>query len=291
MSAHTGLRARAEDLAGALPPLLADARHLAQTVMPGAHGRRRSGQGDEFWQFRHAVPGDAARSIDWRRSGRSDAQFVREKEWQASQSVLLWVDRGASMRFASAPHLPTKARRGRELALAAAILLVRAGERVGLAGEGMPPRGGETQLIRLAGALADDEAGDFGQPDTTGIPSRSQALFLSDFLGPVEPVETALAQLSARGVRGALVQVLDPEEEAFSFTGRTIFESMGASLRHETMQAAQLRDRYVARLNQRRARLATLCRASGWQFHCHHTGDPAAAALLWAYRALERAPA
>ena len=47
----SALRARAETLGQALPPLLAEADHLAAGVMLGEHGRRRAGLGDEFWQF------------------------------------------------------------------------------------------------------------------------------------------------------------------------------------------------------------------------------------------------
>ncbi len=46
--------------------------------------------------------------------------------------------------------------------------------------------------------------------------------------------------------------------------------------------------RYLARLAERKARLETLARASGWHYHCHHTGLAAQPALLWLYRALER---
>ena len=73
MSAFPGLRRNAEELAAPLPPLLAAAEHLAMTVLLGEHGRRRSGIGDEFWQYRPVRPGDEARMIDWRRSARSDA--------------------------------------------------------------------------------------------------------------------------------------------------------------------------------------------------------------------------
>ena len=88
-------------------------------------------------------------------------------------------------------------------------------------------------------------------------------------------------------MRGVLLQVLDPAEEEFPFTGRTIFESMGGSLRHETLRAGDLRSRYLARLAERKDRLAILARAVGWHFHTHHTGQPAQSALLWAYGALE----
>ena len=107
-TAFAGLRRDAETLAAPLPPLLAAAEHLASSVMTGAHGRRRVGQGDEFWQYRPSHAGDEARMIDWRRSARADdALFVREKEWQAAQSVMLWLDMGQSMQFASTKNLPT----------------------------------------------------------------------------------------------------------------------------------------------------------------------------------------
>jgi uncharacterized protein (DUF58 family) len=97
-----------------------------------------------------------------------------------------------------------------------------------------------------------------------------------------------VARASDKGVRGALVQVLDPAEESFPFDGRTIFESMGGTLRHETLRAGDLKARYLARLAERKDRLAALGRASGWHFLTHHTGESAQAALLWLYHALER---
>lgn len=156
MTTITALRQRSEEEAAKLPALLARAEHLAGTVLLGEHGRRRSGLGDDFWQYRPMQQGDALRDIDWRRSARSDTQFVREREWQIAQSVILWVDQAASMRFASDADLTTKADRARTLALASAILLIRGGERVGLTGFDLPPRRGQAQITRLAQMLSVD---------------------------------------------------------------------------------------------------------------------------------------
>ncbi len=279
------LRARAEGLGESLPPLLAEAEHLAATIILGDHGRRRAGMGDEFWQYRPATASDSARLIDWRRSARSDAHFVREREWQASQTVTLWVDPSKSMAFTGHKARAPKADRARLLALALAVLLLRGGERVGLAGQ--PARSGRAQVLRLAAALS-DSAEDYGTPLAEGLAAHGRAVFFSDFLGRLEGVEAALAQAADRGVRGALVQVLDPAEEEFPFDGRTIFESMGGTLRHETLRAGDLRARYLDRLAERKARLETLARALGWHFLSHHTGGGAQAALLWLFRALER---
>ncbi len=281
------LRPRAEVLGQALPALLAAADHLASTVILGDHGRRRAGMGDEFWQYRPAHAGDSARMIDWRRSARSDATFVREREWQAAQSVTLWVDGSRSMAFSGDARRATKADRAKLISLAAAILLLRGGERVGLSGDAAPPRSGRAQADRMALALATDAPGDYGTPDVSGLVAHGRAVFVSDFLGDLAGVESAMARASDKGVRGAILQILDPAEEEFPFDGRTIFESMGGSLRFETLRAGDLRTRYLARLAERKARLQTLAAASGWHYHCHHTGQGAQSALLWLYRALE----
>jgi uncharacterized protein (DUF58 family) len=287
MTAPLTLRSQAETLAAHLPPLLAEAEHLAATVLLGDHGRRRAGTGDTFWQYRPAQTHDAARHIDWRRSARSDARFVQDKEWQIAQSVILWVDQGAAMGFASGDHA-TKGDRARILAMALAVLLIRGGERVGLTGLRLPPRRGAMQLQQMAQILSEDATTDHGSPDVTGLVPQSRALFVSDFLGNIDGLRDALARAADRGVKGALLQVLDPQEEAFQFDGRTIFQSMTGSVSHETLRARDLKSRYLDRLAARKDALAQLARITGWQFHTHHTGQSATQALLWLYGALER---
>ena len=66
-----------------------------------------------------------------------------------------------------------------------------------------------------------------------------------------------------RRSRAFLLQVLDPGEEAFPYRGRTIFESVGGTLRHETLKAGDLRDRYLDRLAERKDALTQLCRDNG----------------------------
>lgn len=288
MSQATPLRSRAEVEAARLPPLLAQAEHLAGTVLLGEHGRRRSGLGDDFWQYRPVQPGDSRRTIDWRRSARSDMQFVRQREWQIAQSVMLWVDSAASMRFASDDALPQKSDRARVLALATAILLIRAGERVGMTGQALPPSRGEPQLRRLTEALGRDGDADYAAPDTSGLMAHGRALFISDFMSDIAPIRAALTEAADRGIQGIVLQVLDPAEEAFPYRGRTIFESVGGTLAHETLKANDLRARYLERLAARKDELAALTLATGWQYQCHHTSESAQSALLWLYGAFER---
>lgn len=287
MNTPVTLRATAEDQAARLPALLARAEHLAGAVLLGAHGRRRSGVGDDFWQYRPAQHGDSRRMIDHRRSAMGDQEFVREREWQIAQSVMLWVDQGASMRYTSDKGLPEKADRARVLGLALAILLLRGGERVGLTGTRLPPRSGNPQVLRLAEIFCQDDDTDYSPPEHRAMIPHARAVFISDFMGDLDGVQTALTKAADRGVRGVIYHLLDPSEEMFPFTGRTIFESVGGTLRHETLKANDLKARYLERLATRKAELQRLCALTGWQYGLHHTNNSAQSALLWLYGALD----
>lgn len=281
------LRSSAEALAAALPPLLVSATHLANSALPGAHGRRRAGQGAEFWQFRPAVAADGAGRIDWRRSARGDDHFVRETEWQAARAVALWVDDGAAMRFASQKGAQTKGGRARLLAMALGVLLLRGGERVGLARPDMPPRAGQAQAGALAMALDKPErAEEHSIPQLVGLPAGGHAVLFSDFLGDTAPVQAALTEAAARHIGGFLVQVLDPAEEGFPFDGRTRFESMSGHLRFETLRAGDLRTAYLQRLAERKDALDRMARHAGWRFTTLHTDAAPASGLMWLWQAI-----
>jgi uncharacterized protein (DUF58 family) len=146
------------------------------------------------------------------------------------------------------------------------------------------PRHGRAQIAQILAEMGQsvDDYGLASTPNHTG-----RAVYVSDFLGPIAPLQTALTEAAARGVRGCLIQILDPAEESFSFQGRIIFESMAGSLRHETASAADLRARYLDHLAQRKDALADLCRQLGWLYTVHSTDTPVTEALLWAYDALK----
>lgn len=287
MKTPSTLRADAEAQAARFPDLLARAEHLAGAVLLGAHGRRRAGVGDDFWQYRPAQVGDSRRRIDYRRSARGDQEFVREREWQIAQSVMLWVDQGASMRFSSDMKLPQKIDRARLLGLAIAIMLQRGGERVGLTGTALPPRSGRPQILRLAEMFCKDDATDYAPPEHRAMIPHARALFISDFMGDLDGVTLALTKAADRGVRGVLCHLLDPSEEAFPFSGRTIFQSIGGTLSHETLKASDLKSRYLERLAERKSELQRLCALTGWHYGVHHTNASAQSALLWLYSALD----
>lgn len=274
---------RAEALAATLPPLLAAAERVASTVAQGVHGRRRVGMGESFWQFRRYQPGDEVRAIDWRQTAKSRAVFVRELEWEASQSVWLWRDADPSMDYRSRPDLPTKRERSEILLLALASLLNRAGERIALVGGDGPPAAGRANVGRIALALSSASA----RPEADRVPRHAGIVLLGDFLDPLEEIDAEIASLADRGVRGHILQILDPAEATMPFAGRVRFEDFTGREDPVLVRRVEgVRDAFLARLKARQDGLATLARTAGWTCAVHRTDRPAEAALLSLFTAI-----
>ena len=268
---------QAQALAGRLPPLLVAAERVAATVAQGVHGRRRVGQGDSFWQYRPYQPGDTPGRIDWRQSAKSSRTYVRETEWEAAQSVYLWRDGSASMRWRSASIIPHKAERAELLLLALASLLLRGGERVRLLGQSS-----QGSLQAMAAALAPTD----GLPGQAQVAPYSRVVLIGDFLSPLVDIRAVVARLAAVPVAGHLLQVLDPAETELPYSGRVRFRGLEADGETMIPRVESIRTAYTAALAAQQDGLLALTRASGWTVSTHRTDHPAEAALLALYMAL-----
>jgi uncharacterized protein (DUF58 family) len=281
------LRVRAEGLAATLPALLVAAERVAATVAQGVHGRRRVGVGESFWQFRRYEAGDAATRIDWRQTAKSQAVFVRELEWEASQTVWLWRDASASMDWRSEASLPTKRERADLIVLALASLLTHAGERVGLVGATRPASSGRADLAAMATSLARGEGPAEPVPAGTLLPRHCELVLVGDFLAPLPETQRLVATEAARPVRGHIVQVLDPAEATLPFAGRIRFEEVETAGEDVLVPRVEgIRQAYLERLQSHQEGLAALVRNAGWTFAVHRTDRPPQAALLALHAAL-----
>ncbi|MCS6931839.1 MAG: DUF58 domain-containing protein [Acetobacteraceae bacterium] len=281
MAEATALLPWAEALGAPLPPLVVAAERVAATVMQGVHGRRRPGQGDAFWQYRPYLPGDPAQRIDWRQSARGDRLFVRETEWEAAQTVALWRDGAPGMGWRSGGDLPTKKTRAELLLLALASLLLRGGERVRLFGlpRAFAGRGALAAIARNLPLSAET-------PAEARLPRHARAVLIGDFLEPLPEIERHLGALAGQGVRGLLLQVLDPAEETLPFRGRVRFEGVGFAEETLVPRVETVRALYAERLAAHREGLATLAAAAGFTLSAHRTDAPPETALLTLWQGL-----
>jgi uncharacterized protein (DUF58 family) len=267
-------------LAASLPRLVLEARRIAANVIHGLHGRRRAGAGESFWQYRRFVSGEPSQNVDWRRSARDDHLYVREQEWEAAHTVWLWPDRSPSMAFASRQTRDSKLERGLIVAFALAELLVAGGERVGIPGL-MSPTASRSVIDKIAQAMLHDEATRLSLPPSFVPSPLAEVVVLSDLWSPIGDLRSMLAGLSASGAHGTLVQIVDPAEENFPYSGRIEFiEPEGGGTITAGRAEAWTRD-YVARVALHRDEIRNETEKLDWLFSTHTTSRSAAELLLF----------
>ncbi|MDP2409296.1 MAG: DUF58 domain-containing protein [Pseudolabrys sp.] len=274
---------KSRKLASRVPRLILEARRVASTVIHGLHGRRRAGSGENFWQYRHFAYGEPSQNVDWRRSARDDHLYVREREWEASHTIWMWVDRSPSMDFTSSLTEWSKLDRALVVSFALAEVLVQGGERVGIP-DLMRPTANRNVIESMAQRIVHDMSEKPSLPPNFAPAPFSEVVLLSDLWSPIAEYRKTIGQLAANGARGHVVQVVDPAEESFPYSGRVEFvesEGLGSVTagRAETWRAD-----YQKLLAEHRAALRAETEQFGWTFTVHRT-DRGPTELLFALHA------
>jgi uncharacterized protein (DUF58 family) len=280
---------RARQRAALMPDLLVDARRVVNTVIAGWHGRRKRGIGENFWQFRPYVEGEALSRIDWRRSARDDHTYVRDREWEAAHTVWLWADPSPSMLYKSVGAGVSKESRALVLVLALAELLSRSGERIAWPGltDPVSTRNGAERIASLLVQTPELPA----RPGLDPIKRHSDIVIASDFLDPIDETLAWLGPLADRGVRAHLIEIADPAEESFPYSGRTEFRDPETGERLTAGRAESLGEEYRRIYTARRHELASWSKRRGWSYTVNHTDRLASDALVRVHAAMTSQPA
>ncbi|WP_024508282.1 DUF58 domain-containing protein [Bradyrhizobium sp. ARR65] len=272
-------------LAASLPRLVLEARRIAANVIHGLHGRRRAGTGENFWQYRRFISGEPSQNVDWRRSARDDHLYVREQEWEAAHTVWIWPDRSPSMAFASKQARDSKLERALIVTFALAELLVAGGERVGIPGL-LNPTASRGVIDKMAQAMLHDSAERMSLPPSFVPSALAEIVVLSDFWSPIADIRNTLAGLSASGAHGALVQIVDPAEESFPYSGRIEFvEPEGHGVITAGRAESWMND-YVERVALHRDQIRAETSRLDWLFSTHTTDRSAAELLLFLHNGM-----
>ncbi|MDX1737467.1 MAG: DUF58 domain-containing protein [Alphaproteobacteria bacterium] len=293
-------RQQAEAIQLPTDKILLIADKVAATVAQGAHGRRRAGMGESFWQYRHFNYEDGRSAIDWRRSARSDSLYVRETEWEAAQSLWIYRDQSASMAYRSRKQGISKSDRADVIAIALAKLVLNGGEKLGLINHG-----GKRNLYHgkkshsrftmelLAPRLMDDQSNTNAnsQADLSSIlmdmPKYSHLLFISDFLDPLPHYEALFRHMAERHLKVTFLAISDPAEETLPFRGRIKFSGFKQELPVLIRKAQTIREDYKNKRRLHFQSLSDIARHMGWQWISHNTKHSPEPCLMALYQATE----
>jgi uncharacterized protein (DUF58 family) len=114
---------------------------------------------------------------------------------------------------------------------------------------------------------------------------------LSDFWTPIGEVHATIAKLSATGAQGHAVQIVDPAEETFPYSGRVEFIEPEGAGEITAGRAETWRSDYEARIARHRAEIKLETDRLGWSFAIHRTDRPASELLLALHARMGAGPA
>lgn len=221
---------------GELAPLKLRARQLTEGLYTGAHRSRRRGSGIEFGGHRDYTPGDDLRHLDHRALLRHGRLLIREFETETERCVCLIMDATASMGYLSQGARCAKQAYASLLAAALGRIAVSAADRLSLDWIGgastlaLPSMGGREAFERLVGTLESARPGGDEQLDAEALVRRlvpvhrragrgSAIILFSDLVDLPKEAPEIFSSLSGQHHTAVAVQVLDPVEDSFPFTG------------------------------------------------------------------------
>ncbi len=236
----------------------------------GGHLSLKRGHGIEFSDYRKYELGDNPRHIDWGVYGRSERLYVKRFQEEQDLPVLIVLDNTLSMH---APEQGQKWSMARDLCLSLAYVALMQHDTVRLCvpGSFMSPSyyGGRAihQLSRDLEELSPADDKDFLLGIRQGLSAfrfPGVAIFLSDFLMPLENVETMMNMLRAKNLDITALQVLGRSDvEPLRDTQDAIVVDSETDAEVELRFDASIRDEYEHLLHEHNDTLRTFLTQAG----------------------------
>lgn len=221
---------------------------VSDELLLGIQRSRRSGVGTEFEQFRHYVPGDDPKRIDWKRLAQTGQYYVRESSTESNQHVRLVLDLSGSMNYVEAGV--GRLAYAKILLASLAYLANRQGDQISLYGL----RNGTVQPLVMAGkqsfqrivaTLETVQAQGPWANEKTHFPefSRKQSELLilaSDFLQVDDEWLRLIRNLAGPRREIVIFQILGDQEIDFDLNGFYRFQDLETG-REVELQAESIR--------------------------------------------------
>ncbi len=111
-------------------------------------------------------------------------------------------------------------------------------------------------------------------------------MLIGDFLSPLADIGALVKGFASYGIKGHILQVLDPAEHDLPYSGRTRFHGLEGEGVVTFGRAEIVREDFARRIGARHEALVELARSLGWTFSSHSTERPPETAVLTLYTAL-----
>ena len=254
-----------------------NARFIVEGYMAGEHKSPYRGFAIEFAQHREYAPGDDVRHLDWKVQAKTERYYIKQYEQETNFVAHLLLDGSESMKYGSGEI--SKLEYGKMMAACLAYLILHQRDAVALGicdeevQEYLPRSDNRDNLFRIMDRLAGFEPlrgtrlapvlhGMAGQIKRKGI-----VIVISDFFVDEEELLQSVQHLRFKGHEVIMMQVLDPCEIDFPFTGNVEFEGL-EDLPLIRTRPSQIKKSYHREFEKFRERL----RSDVERHQCHFVG-------------------
>ena len=254
-----------------------NARFIVEGYMAGEHKSPYRGFAIEFAQHREYAPGDDVRHLDWKVQAKTERYYIKQYEQETNFVAHLLLDGSESMKYGSGEI--SKLEYGKMMAACLAYLILHQRDAVALGifdeevQEYLPRSDNRDNLFRIMDRLAGFEPlrgtrlapvlhGMAGQIKRKGI-----VIVISDFFDDEEELLQSVQPLRFKGHEVIMMQVLDPCEIDFPFTGNVEFEGL-EDLPLIRTRPSQIKKSYHREFEKFRERL----RSDVERHQCHFVG-------------------
>ena len=254
-----------------------NARFIVEGYMAGEHKSPYRGFAIEFAQHREYAPGDDVRHLDWKVQAKTERYYIKQYEQETNFVAHLLLDGSESMKYGSGEI--SKLEYGKMMAACLAYLILHQRDSVALGifdeevQEYLPRSDNRDNLFRIMDRLAGFKPlrgtrlapvlhGMAGQIKRKGI-----VIVISDFFDDEEELLQSVQHLRFKGHEVIMMQVLDPCEIDFPFTGNVEFEGL-EDLPLIRTRPSQIKKSYHREFEEFRERL----RSDAERHQCHFVG-------------------
>ena len=276
------------------------ARFIVEGYMHGEHKSPYRGFAIEFAQHREYAHGDDVRHLDYKVLARTERHYIKQYEQETNYVANILVDGSESMRYASADDGKgmSKFDYAKQLAACFSYLVIHQRDAVALGifdeemREYVTRSDNRNTLFKIMDRLAKYEAS-----NKTNIASllhemaikirrKGIVIVISDFFDDENEIIEGIQHLRYGGNEVICVQVLDPYEKEFPFTGLIEFDGLEEIPRLKT-RPSEIRNAYLDELTAFQMRLQEGCTRNECHWVSVDTSQPIAD-VLSSYLAFRR---
>ena len=260
-----------------------NARFIVEGYMAGEHKSPYRGFAIEFAQHREYAPGDDVRHVDWKVQAKTERFYIKQYEQETNFVAHLLLDGSESMKYGSGEL--SKLDYGKMMAACLAYLILHQRDAVSLGifdeevQDYLPRSDNRGSLFKIMDRLAG-----FDHKRETRIASvlhgvanqirrKGIVIVISDFFDDEQEVIEGIQHLRFNGHEVILMQVLDPHEIDFPFSGMIEFEGLENIPRIQT-RPSQIKKSYHREFEAFRDRLRAACERHQCHFVDVRTDNP-----------------